>query len=629
MRWIGWVGAALALAPLGCGSDPVPDDELGISTGETSDPSSDDPCELVLDPATFAAGPIVSPEPWVGTPECPALTLPMILALPTPIEVTGSVVVDGEAWDGYVEFHGRDGEGQVTTQSELGTGFAVELLPGRYDVHAALEDLSLQHFTLVLEDVDLGEPVNLELELPAPIQVTGSMTMDGEPAPDPFGYIEVRSTTSDSDDEGVVLVMAAGDYALTLAPGEYRFVYRWCNRSEILPSHAWTICSALEGPAIPEDEPRIGSEQDWAPFHTATLEDSGVLDLDVPTARVSGTLTFEGVAPLTLARFIRFDVDDQHGFVYPEADGSFDTRIVRGTYEAVLGSFGGRAPELDVISEDIHVDIHRDAVPLTAIEPEGYPMLRIAYTSRNAELYAWRSDVRFQDDDLYWTGDDELDPVLWPGLWNLAVGVNLCWPDTSSGGRYIRIPFANELDLHGPTALGDIQPEFAPVHIDLVAEGGYVLPSENDELKLELVPEHGLVPTDEFVPDRGSYSFSDELDVHGYLVPGRYRVLYADSLLGTVDLEPGSTLMARPRFQVFAADWTIGGEPAGAASSGYHLFLRNLDTGHLRLYHDVGEHGPNTLAPGRYELIYVGWDEHGDGFPDNTDPKIGCVTVEG
>lgn len=645
MRRAAWT---LAVGLLACTSDTASSgssETAAESTGD-DDEAPERACVKVLDPSTYADGPVVSPQPWVASEECPALAGPLTLELPIPVEVSGNVVVDGMQWPARVEFHGRAGQGIVSAVSKLDEGFRAELLPGRYDVHVALDGLDVRLMTLVSSDVELVEPTTLELEPPAPIQVTGSMTMDGEPAPDRFGYIKVLP--SDSDDYAL-LIMEAGDYALTLSPGEYRFVYAWCNRSELLPFDAWTFCAHLWSmdPPIPVDAPRIGPTQTWAPFRTVTLEHDDVLDLDVPTARVSGRVTLDGAPSSTGhggAQVIRLALDepgsDEEFFslepsntIRLDDDGRFDARIVRADYRAVIEPRGGRLPELDFIDQDIHVEVGLESVVLHA----EYPSAQVWEPTGRGHivmLHLWRADVGGQEQSIGWGAPPGHNlPPVWPGVWHVALSSALCWPDALSGHERIRIPIFRDLELYEPVDLGAILPELAAVHVDIVEVGEHVLPPNENQLWLELIPEEGLVAVEGFVPADGHYDFGrapgQDFDLHGYVVAGRYQVRYAGSLLGTVDITQGTTLQVRPRSQVLEAEWTIGGAPAGSASVGNHLFMRNLDTGHLRLYRDVAKYGPNTLAPGRYELIYVGWSEYGDGFPDNTDPRLGCITVEG
>jgi hypothetical protein len=597
-------------------------DESGLDdAAETDDDAGDAyPCETVADPATYTDGPIVSPEPWVGTVECPALGEdPLVIDLPSPAVVTGELQLEGLPTTAAIKFVGHDGLGQVNAFAEDGT-FAAELLPGVYDISAMTPGPELDQWVVVQSNVELTTDTMLVLAVPPSVLVSGTMLMDGAPVPDEFGYIEVIANTGDR----LALAMADSDYALTLSPGEYQFVYSWCDRSAPVPIHATSICADPDAPPIPADAPRIGPEQQRAPFLEVVVGEDTLLELDVPTAMVSGIITLDGVGPDAA---VIFRVDDEFGFARLEIadDGSFAGRIVQGEYAEARVYAGEVIPELEVIVDDVEIEIHRESVSISAAELDVDGLVD-PWNSWKLELV--RLDTGHSEDFAWLTVEGEPVARVWPGLWSAIFHGAACWPGLDEpefsviGKRGLSVVAEPQLDLQAPTQL-EIEFELAALAVDLRELGTYVVPeydqSNNRLLHLQLFPEGSWTEADVLQGRDLFIGDPQELALQGY---GR-------SLLGTVDVVDGTTLVLRPNSREFDAEWTIGGVPVGSAGDTKHLFMRNLDTGHLRIYQDPIEDGPNTLPPGQYELIYVGFDEYGDGFPDNTDPRVGCVTVEG
>jgi hypothetical protein len=609
------------------------DTDAGIDIDtETGDPDPEPLflCEAVADPQTYADGPVVTPEPWLATPECPAyVSGPLVLELPAPVIVSGELQVEGLPATAWVKLTSHEGLGEVNAYAQDGA-FAAELWPGHYDVSAMTSGPDLNQWVPLQTDLELIEDTLLMLDMPAPRLVSGAMTMDGAPPPDEFGYVQViAETTGDSR----VLPMIQLDYALSLSPGEYRFVYSWCDRSEPVPADAWSICAGFEGPAIPPDAPRIGPEQDWAPFLDVVIADDTLLDLDVPTAMVDGNVTLDGVGPENGALVLRTLDGEFSGRLPTSEQGDFAGRVVQGQYQSYIAPLGGSVPEAAEIIDDVHIEIHRESVPLSAdeIEVGGF-----------GPSYEWSAEfVRLdsgQRESFAWYELDGDEPVtMWPGSYRATFNADACWPALGDRGwgyegtRPIAVPIASELVLDGPMHL-EFSFELAALAIDLRELGSHVVSeydhSNNRLLNLQLFAE-GERTEEAVLTGRDMLVVNQELQAQGFIVPGRYDVVYGRALLGSVDIVDRTTLFLRPHSRTFTAEWTLGGVPIGSAGETNHLFMRNLDTGHLRIHQNIDNEPPNTLAPGRYELIYVGFDEYGDGFPDNTDPRVGCITIEG
>lgn len=112
--------------------------ESGSSESESSESDTGEPlgelCEAALDPATYADGPVPTPTLQSATPECPAYSGKLVIDLPSPVQVTGTVMVDGIPTPATVQMTGRNGEGTVAKATEAralrsGHGLAVTRSP--------------------------------------------------------------------------------------------------------------------------------------------------------------------------------------------------------------------------------------------------------------------------------------------------------------------------------------------------------------------------------------------------------------------------------------------------------------------------------------------------------------------
>src|SRR5690349_10127399 len=124
-----WIGALA----LGCGDETVSggDETTTTTTGEEVEPTA---CERVLDPATYPEQLVWTPPPMIGDESCPASGPSYVLDLPAPVLVTGTVTYEGNPGEAGILLRGRTTEGTVSTGVNEDGSFAVEVLPGRYDV---------------------------------------------------------------------------------------------------------------------------------------------------------------------------------------------------------------------------------------------------------------------------------------------------------------------------------------------------------------------------------------------------------------------------------------------------------------------------------------------------------------
>lgn len=595
--------------------------ETGSSSADTGESESDSDtsepvnelCEVMLDPATYADGPVFTPTPQIATPECPALDGKMMIDLPTPVQVTGTLLVDGVPTPGEVLLTGRNGEGTAREDS-LDGSFAIHVWPGRYDVSASPGNRDLTKRVDVLTDVDLTSPAELMIDLPPAVSLSGTMTMDGEPAPDPFGYLFV--------DHWLMLYLPDGSYELQVSPGTYELEYFWCNHNGVDGESG--ICQGFEG--LPTaDAPHIGPEQrSPVMFGSVDVAADTIFDIDVPTARLTGLVELDGAPPEDHVNFwLEVGGNDGDSFAI-EDDGSFDIRLVRGEYQAWLGGDAhGQVPEIGLLDGDVDVEIIRGSALVTATAPT-LPL-------RNGQLHMGLLEIGSDHGGkaLSWTpGDPWLEQPVWACTADLVVGGAYCWSvDLDQQARLITTLLEVEKVFEGAVPL-ELDVPFAAVHIELNEIGAYSI-EHLHPLFLQLEPEGDELPRgdmQQFRRDEEEWGF----DLHGYLVPGRYRATYASTELGTFDIVDGTTLQLHIPTQTVELELSVDGMPVGPGSAHHRLKLTNLDTLESEMY---SEDDPKrrTFAPGRYELRYhntVVEQPQDAVLPQNGNVLVGCVTIE-
>jgi hypothetical protein len=128
----------------------------------------------------------------------------------------------------------------------------------------------------------LTQSGSLDLDIQA-ISATGNVTLDGAPLPNGTGsrgrivFVATSGRSTASVDLGST---GAGTYALRLPPSTYDVTY--------LPDATQCAPGATTVPAMPCSGGVL--------VHAAKLDADGVLDVDIPTASVSGAVTLAGAA---------------------------------------------------------------------------------------------------------------------------------------------------------------------------------------------------------------------------------------------------------------------------------------------------------------------------------------------
>ncbi len=242
------------------------------------------------------------------------------------VHIDGTLAVNGEpSGSGARLIFVREGGESVSTF--IGTDAEFPRDPNRdtlslhsgtyriyYDRHLTSDPSNPDNARALIETVELSEDTTLDLDIPA-VFVDGSLSIDGDPS---GGGPRVQFAGQDGD-EFTIGVDADGTFAAPIAPGTYRVSYETGGSSPL---------------TSPRNQRHVLREVE--------IDSDTTLDLDVPMARLSGSLTIDGEDPPTIVvlRFITEDELDGVGFqVEIDTDGELrasptgsDVPIVPGRY---------------------------------------------------------------------------------------------------------------------------------------------------------------------------------------------------------------------------------------------------------------------------------------------------------
>jgi hypothetical protein len=228
------------------------------------------------------------------------------------VTVTGAVTLNGaplpgETADrGKLSFVNRVGGAGVTGDLQMtGTGqYSMRVLAGAYDIDfVANPALCATHTAPAMPCTGGSVGTNVMLEADGvfdvdlqPVRVAGSVTLNGAPMP---AAQADRGTLTFSRGSSSVTTAAFGasgaaEYALSLWPGIYRVAF---------DANAAACGAGLPAPPVPCGGGTLRSD--------ASLTVDGVLDLDVRTVTVSGSVTLLG-APLPTATLDRGAIEIAH-----------------------------------------------------------------------------------------------------------------------------------------------------------------------------------------------------------------------------------------------------------------------------------------------------------------------------
>ena len=227
-----------------------------------------------------------------------------------------------------------NGTDVVKLGSTANETYAVHALPGSYDVvytgksngaHTLRTGVIVPATGSRLLDIDIPRetiiaPKPSDPVAPTKVTLSGKFTVDGLPVTQSVGYLYYRSPGTST--WGVFTPVTPSGYSGQIAPGLYDFALQGTGGPPIpsgwlFTNSSYPIVSA--GVAVPNTDP-------------------SQFDIDVKTATVSGSVTFDGAAiPLGCNWGLR-SPDAGNVAITLDTAGAYVARVLPGTYDLVFGN---------------------------------------------------------------------------------------------------------------------------------------------------------------------------------------------------------------------------------------------------------------------------------------------------
>jgi hypothetical protein len=421
----------------------------------------------------------------------------------------------------------------------------------------------------------------------------GALSVNGAPAsPDPNTRLLLRNGLSDL----VEIPFTGPSYSVRLAPGSYDVFFSATGPTAIAPANRFgRLVSSV----------------------VVALNDTTVLDVDVPETIVSGTITING-APLDPGDAVGLSLRNAAGDTVPLAtasNGSYAARVMPGTFDLYYASNAaatGSAAPLNQLAR-LATGVVIPAAPTTTLDVD-VPSVTVAGgiaiggvpagSTNRGKVYLRNADgdvVRIAvanvpsfatrvvpgSYDLYFTGTEDAYSVV---------------------NQNTRLRTGVVIAAGGTTAL-DVQVPSATVEGTLLIEGEPPLATDAAHLVLRnAAGDYAQIP----------WNMDGHYTVH--VVPGRYDLYYAKD--NTAQSETPANQLARLRQGVVVAPagitvldidvrstlvtgaLTINGLPADAGNSGI-VSLRNADGDRVTIASTARSTFATRVVPGTYDLYYT------------------------
>lgn len=512
---------------------------------------------------------------------------------PLPKDLPGRIVL--------VEAERRDPRNAI----RLGSSFAFDLIPGRYDVrysersHGNNVALTIARgFEVRANGTRLAIDVALER---VPIEIT----VAGKPPLAPSIGVLVFKRGDDIRE----LPIASNLAPIYMPPGAYRVSYQARRIS-------------VDGAAPSPDPP--GTAAVDAPLGDVVVGPGARLRIDVPLVRVDGTVTgftppFDAVA--TTVGFVPVG-GESSGTVELWANGSFSAELVAGRYDVWLRTTSGQRSLSALVARDVAIP-----GPPLALSPPRTVALHGRYLVDSSPIPVERDAdvglVAIGEGDVAGAFQIPLDPI---------------------GGFAVRLPRGRYTLAHVRGLANGMPRVLALDRFDLVADRAW-------SMDLSLVEVGARVTIDGIAPpppgSMGALALTSVASPFGATIwprpaklpPGRYRTAFQlgsppPAGFGATSNPPVATpfdITQRTTLEIAAVTrrlsgaLTMGGKRRKGTTAG--LSLEGTDNTHLA---DLADGRYTTrLAPGSYAVRYFNAfvvDE--PTMPRNSNADLGCITIE-
>ncbi|MBL8946673.1 MAG: hypothetical protein JNK45_26125 [Myxococcales bacterium] len=238
---------------------------------------------------------------------------------------------------GEIRLRHRDTADVVVLGDTRTPELEASVLAGRYDVYFSRKVGSAvvpANANVRIGTIDAIDGIDQTIDIPV-VTLSGAFSFDGAAAPkSPTENGRVWLRNAATADQILLGTTNSGSYSVLVTPGDYTLSYEGITGAEIAPANHRGAFGAV----------------------TIDAEDS-TLDVDIPTVRLSGDFSFDGLAaPDSATEYGRITLqtgDDAIDLGETRA-GSYEVRVLPGSYdvvyEAILGAEIAPANQRAVVS---------------------------------------------------------------------------------------------------------------------------------------------------------------------------------------------------------------------------------------------------------------------------------------
>lgn len=541
--------------------------------------------------------------------------------------LTGALTINGVAADADPDARLllRNGPNDLVEIPLAGTSYAVHVVPGSYDIFYAASGTPatapLNRLALLRAGVAVDGVTTLDIDVPM-TTVAGAITVNGGAlAPGDAVSLSLRNAAGD-----VVPIASdsTGSYRAHVIPGTFDVTF--------------TSGAGAEGSATPRNQKaRLATGVVISGAGSVTTR----LDVDVPSAPVSGAITFNGV-PASAATGGNLLLRNATGdaFTLTAADAvEYAARVVPGTYDLY---FAGTDGVFAIANQNARLasGIVVTAAGTTALDID-VPWATVEGTVHFNGSVAGESDtahltLRNSAGDnaaVLWDADGTYSVRLLPGRYDLFYSQGLTPGGAGPANHLARLRGDVLVGAGGVTRL-DIDVASTTVSGALNINGAPAGAGNS-----------GIVSLRDAAGDRVDIANTASPTFSARVVPGTYDVYYTRTATptNTMTLAPANhaarlhsdVIVAAGSPKVFDIDipstmvtgrLTVNGRPAGPGDYGT-LMLRSAAGDYAPFASTNADSYSARLIPGTYDLYFSHADSAGDSTPMNSLVRLRCFTI--
>lgn len=543
--------------------------------------------------------------------------------------LTGALTINGVAADADPDARLllRNGPNDLVDIPLAGPSYAVHVVPGRYDIFYAASGTPatapVNRLALLRAGVDVAADGVTTLDIDVPMTtVAGAITVNGAAvAPGDAVSLSLRNGAGDA---APIASDSTGSYRARVIPGTFDLYF--------------TSGAAAEGSLTPRNQrARLATGVVISGAGSVTTR----LDVDVPSAPVSGAITFNGV-PASAATGGNLLLRNATGdaFTLTAADNvAYAARVVPGTYDLY---FAGTDGVFAIANQNARLasGIAVTAAGTTALDID-VPWATVEGTVHFNGSVAGESDaahltLRNSAGDnaaVLWDADGTYSVRLLPGRYDLFYSQGLTPGGAGPANHLARLRSDVLVGAGGVTRL-DIDVASTTVSGALNINGEPAGAGNS-----------GIVSLRDAAGDRVDIANTANPTFSARVVPGTYDVYYTRTATptNTMTLAPANhaarlhsdVVVAPGSPKVFDIDipstmvtgrLTVNGVPAGPGDYGT-LMLRSAAGDYAPFASTNADSYSAHLIPGTYDLYFSHADSAGDGTPMNSLVRLRCFTI--